>query len=96
MRAFILIAAVSLSGCASIGELEVLNDVGLSKEREVISTYNKTLNVLGVQSKTRQAARANRAYGHAKNMRVEPKSVNDVPYVVRDLKELERYLRALP
>lgn len=93
MRPLILLVVVLMSGCASVGEFEALNDIGLGEVREGISTYHKTMNVLGVQSKTRAAPTLNRGYGHLKNMRYKPRDVNDVPYVVRDIKELGRYVR---
>lgn len=82
---------------SKMGDLEVLNDVGLGEAREVISVYNKTRTVMGVPQARNgnTAAVVNRAYGHTKNMRTRVDSVSDIPYAVRDLKELERYTRAL-
>ena len=98
MKALILITAVALSGCASMGDLEVMNDVGLGDVRKAVKVYDKTRTVVGAPRARNgnKAAVANRAYGHVKNMRTVPRRVEDIPYVVRDYKELERYLRSLP
>lgn len=85
-----------LSGCSTtraLGETELLNEMGFEGAREAMSTYHKTANVLGIESNTRHNSTFNRAVGQVKNTNVDPDSVSDVPYVVRDLKELFRYFQ---
>lgn len=89
----IVLLAVFLSGCSTLGELEPMNDAGLGDAREAISTYNKTLNVLGVTSRTNNAAVINRGYGHLQNMNTNPTDINDIPFTVRDINEIMRYLK---
>lgn len=84
-----------LSGCSTLGDIEAMNDVGLETPREAIHTYNTTMEVLGHGSPSNQAqaARINRGYGHATHMQTNPRTMHDVPFVVRDVQELFRYLR---
>lgn len=87
---------VTLSGCATFGEVEALNEIEeLSHARETVSVYNKTLNTVGVQSRSRSAATINRAYGHTRQIDVDVNDINQVPYKVRDMQELNRYYEAL-
>ena len=82
-----------LSGCSTLGEVEAFNDAGLGEVTSGMRAYTKTLNVLGVTSQTNSAGHINRAYGHVKNMNVVPRNVEDVPFGVRDVQELMRYLK---
>lgn len=87
---------VTISGCATFGEIEALNEIEeLSRARETVSVYNKTLNTVGAQSRSRSAATINRAYGHVRQFDVDVSDINQVPYKVRDVQELNRYYEAL-
>ena len=87
-----ILPVIFLSGCSALGDLELLNDVGLGDAREVISVYNATRNVLGKTTTSPNAAVINRAYGHTQNMNIKPNGVSDIPFVVRDVQELFRYM----
>jgi hypothetical protein len=81
-----------------LGDLEVLNDVGLSQTREAIKVFDRTLTVLGVAKTGDQSAmpRTNRGIGHAR--KVYDRNTNrkirlqDVPIIVRDVQDLIIYL----
>lgn len=81
-----------------LGDLEVLNDVGLSQTREAIKVFDRTLTVLGVAKTGNQSNPSviNRGYGHARkvyerntNRRIR---VQDVPIIVRDVQDIIIYL----
>lgn len=80
-----------------LGDLEVLNDVGLSQTREAIKVFDRTLTVLGngKQGNQTNPSVINRGYGHTKkfyerntNRRIR---VQDVPIIVRDGQDILRY-----
>ena len=91
MRSLIIIAAILLSGCSTLGDLEVMNDVGLGEVSEAMRAYNKTMNVLGAgQSGPRLNTSAiNSGYGNAKQM---PDHMNDIPTAVAEIQDLLRYV----
>ncbi len=69
MRTSLLILVCALStGCATLGEVEALNDIGLGDAREAFSVYNKTTNRLGMTSKTRSASSINITIGNLKRV----------------------------
>ncbi len=81
-----------------LGDLEVLNDIGLSQTREAIKVFDRTLTVLGVAKTGDQSNPSviNRGYGHAKkvydrntNRRIR---VQDIPIIVRDVQDIIIYL----
>ena len=92
MRTLIIIAALALSGCSTLGDLEVMNDVGLGEVSEAMRAYNKTMNVLGVNQNARQlnTSAINSGYGNAKQM---PDHMNDVPTAVAEIQDLLRYVK---
>lgn len=91
-KLLIICAIVSLSGCASLGDIE-----GLGKPGEVIRTYNKTMNVLGAKPPSGRsgAGRLNRFVGHSKALSEKVTKRNpqakDIPYIIRDIQDLTRY-----
>lgn len=95
MKLALLLSLTLLSGCATIGDLEPLNDAGLEDTRRVFNTANKTRNVMGLPASRNRSATINRGYGHYENMRTYPRSTEDVPYVTKEYIELERYLRGI-
>lgn len=85
-KILILPAMLLMSGCASVGELEALNDVGLGDARESISVLNKTLNTSGVQSNTRNASKLNKLRGEYKNGAYTPRGLDDAPRVIGNIR----------
>ncbi len=95
MRCLVLLCIIFLPGCATIGDLEPLNDAGLEDVRKVFNTADKTRNVMGGRATRNRSATINRGYGHGQNMKTWPKNTEDVPYTVKGYIEAERYLRAI-
>lgn len=90
MRTLIVIAALALSGCSTLGDLEVMNDVGLGEVSEAMRAYNKTMNVIGVNQRSRLNTSAiNTGYGNAKQM---PDHMNNIPTAVAEIQDLLRYV----
>lgn len=90
MKLLIIAVSILLCGCSTIrtvGDLEPLNDVGLSNVRETARVIDQTMNVLG-QPRTSQlnTSRINTGYGNAKNIQT-----NDVATVVAEVQDLLRY-----
>ncbi len=95
MKIALLVCLTLLSGCATIGDLEPLNDAGLEDTRRVFNAASKTRDVMGLPAGRNRSATINRGYGHCENMRTYPRSTEDVPYVTKGYIELERYLRGI-
>jgi hypothetical protein len=101
MRTLLVILMVLLSGCStirSVGDLEVLNDVGLGHAGEVIRTYNKTMNVLGHSTpRTINTPAANSGYGNARSLhsQIESRGVttSTLPTTVAEIQDLFRYVK---
>ena len=81
-----------------LGDLEVLNDIGLSQGREAIKVVDRTLTVLGVGKTGNQSNPSviNRGYGHTKkfyerntNRKIR---LQDIPTIVRDAQDILIYL----
>lgn len=81
-----------------LGDLEVLNDVGLGEERAAIKVVDRTLTVLGIGKTGNQSNPSviNRGYGHTKkfyerntNRKIR---LQDVPTIVRDAQDILIYL----
>lgn len=90
MRTLIIIATLALSGCSTLGDLEVMNDVGLGEVSEAMRAYNKTMNVLGANQRSQiNTSAINTGYGNAKQM---PDHMNDVPTAVAEIQDLLRYV----
>lgn len=91
MRWLLLIFLLLITGCRSLGDLEVLNDVGLSEAGEVIRAYDKTMNVLGHPRTTSlNTSSINTGYGNAKQL---PDHMNDVPTAVAEIQDVLRYVQ---
>ena len=92
MRFVAVLGILFLSGCATVGEMEPLNDAGLGDFRQGVKTYNSTLEVLGRNPGRNRAPTINRGYGHMNNMQYTPKDSTNIPEVLKGYIELERYL----
>lgn len=102
MRYVITLLAVLLtSGCSTIGNLEVLNDMGSTAEsvRVTAKSFDKTMSVLGVRpGRSRvSTSRINTGYGNAKSSYGYYKNKNlditDAPYIVQEVQDIFRYIR---
>lgn len=91
MKKLILLAVLpSIVGCAGIGHLDAMNDIGLGQVSHGIRTAEKTQTVLGVsqQRSYLNTPSINRGYGEIENFQA-----NDIPTTVRNVQEILRYLQ---
>jgi len=74
-----------------LGDLEHLGNIG-----EIARTVDQTRGVLGHStSQSYNAAIINRGIGQAKHSTYRINTMNDLPYVVRDIKEIGRYVNGI-
>lgn len=90
----LLLIAISLvAGCSTtraVGDLEVLNDVGLESTREGAKTYDRTLNTLGYgddEPSSINSGNTNRAYYHIKTFRY-----TDIPNTAQDVQHIWEFV----
>ena len=96
MKSLLLLASMLfVSGCSTLGNMEALNDVGSGDVREGIHVFNTTKEVMGIPVERNRATVINRGYGHVQNMNGYPKTMDDIPFTVKEYIELERYLRGI-
>jgi len=97
MFLFLWALNVSAFEIRQLGDLEVLNDIGLSQTREAIKVFDRTLTVLGNGKHGNQstAPKMNRGIGNAKkfyerntNRKIR---LRDVPIIIRDGQDILRY-----
>ena len=87
MKHLLLIASLTLSGCATLGDIEGTGRVG-----EVIRSINKTDSVLtGRSHSSYNGAKFNRMVGHTKALR--QKGGYSIPVIVRDAQDIYRYTK---
>jgi len=89
MKHLIILASLTLSGCSVLGDIE-----GTGKVGETIRAINKTDSVLtGRSHNSYTAAKFNRFAGQLKSTKHNMDRQASIQYIVRDMKELYRYLK---
>ena len=88
MKQLLLIATIALSGCSTIGDLEVLNDVdGLREVRETAHTLGIIERQLGARQKAPvvNTGAINRKYGEVKGLDNRKYDFHDLPHLIQSL-----------
>jgi hypothetical protein len=84
MKYIIAPLLLALSGCSTIGNLEVLNDTGLREVREVAATISKMDDRRNTPVVNTGAI--NRKYGEVKGLNNRKYNFNDIPLLLQSLR----------
>lgn len=87
MKYCVIIIVAALSGCSTIGDLEILNDTPLQGVREVAKTLDRTQTVLQgrKQRSVVNTGALNRKYGELRGLDNRSYKFKDVPQLLQSV-----------
>ena len=101
MRYALIIGIVFITGCetlAPIGELEILNDIGLGRAGEIIRATESSRVVLGrTPSRTSPAPVVNRTQGEIKSIieKQDRLEIGNLPHTIAQIKYIMKNARSI-